>query len=385
VLELFSNQVQTTVSSGGTTAPSAGTSQTWTVASSAGFPAASSTGTPPTYFRVTDPAASSEKMIVTNVSGTTWTVTRGAEGTTPVTHSSGFTVQNVLTSGALELMVQEPLVSIVQPSGDTSGATDAAAISAAVSALPSTGGVVRLVPTATWYIECGQVVVSTSGVYIDAAGCYINAVGAGDVIRMYDTDYGDRTFYGGGLLGFPMIDGSATTGNSCGFHGGDILQLQVYAQVRHFNAGTTSKGVWIDNNYQWTEQGEARVFAQACTTGVAFDNSVNTSGTSTGSFDRFSLTAFIDQQQQGDGVVLQNGAILVDGALNIYGNFGYHSTTTYAVLRITGSNVANSYSLINGSAINIGTECYSGSGSVAPQTIAFGSGSGTVTGNSIWG
>jgi hypothetical protein len=147
-LEIFANQAQTTVSSGGTTAPSAGTSQTWTVASSTGFPAASSTASPPTFFRVTDLAASSEKMIVTNVSGTTWTVTRGAEGTTPVTHTSGFTVQNVITAAALEELVQAGTTGLVLPSGDTSGATDTSAINAVAQA----GQLASLATGALYYV-----------------------------------------------------------------------------------------------------------------------------------------------------------------------------------------------------------------------------------------
>jgi hypothetical protein len=97
--ELFSaNRATTTVSSGGTTAPSGGSSETWTVASSAMFGAAA-TGI--SQFHVADPAAPSEIIAVTNVSGTTWTVTRGAESTTPVTHAAGFTVYQVTTAGWL--------------------------------------------------------------------------------------------------------------------------------------------------------------------------------------------------------------------------------------------------------------------------------------------
>jgi hypothetical protein len=143
-LELFANQVSTTVTSGGTTAPAAGTSQAWTMASSAGFPAASSTSWPPTFFRVTDPAASSEKMIVTNVSGTTWTVTRGAEGTTPVVHASGFTVQNVITAAALEEMIQgfPSWVNVTSFGAVGDGATDnTAAFEAAIASVTPADGV----------------------------------------------------------------------------------------------------------------------------------------------------------------------------------------------------------------------------------------------------
>lgn len=97
--ELFSsNRPATVVSSGGTGAPSPGTQETWTVTSSAGFPAAA-TGV--SQFHVVDPAAATEVIAVTNVSGTTWTVTRGVESTTPVAHSAGFTVDQVVTSGFL--------------------------------------------------------------------------------------------------------------------------------------------------------------------------------------------------------------------------------------------------------------------------------------------
>ena len=69
--------------------------------SSASFPAVSSSATPPTQFAIADAAASSEIIWVTNMSGTTWTVTRGAEGTTPVTHAAGATLYQAATSATL--------------------------------------------------------------------------------------------------------------------------------------------------------------------------------------------------------------------------------------------------------------------------------------------
>jgi hypothetical protein len=107
-VETFANQPQTTVSSGGTTAPASGSPETWTVASSASFPAASNTATPPTQFHVADTAAGlgGEIIAVTNVSGTTWTVTRGAESTTTVAHTAGFTVVQVVSAGAFGDMLQ---------------------------------------------------------------------------------------------------------------------------------------------------------------------------------------------------------------------------------------------------------------------------------------
>jgi len=105
-MELFqNNQATTTVSSGGTTAPAAGTSESWTVASSAMFGTAA-TGI--SQFHVSDIALPTEVITVTNVSGTTWTVTRGAENTTPVAHTTGFTVYQNTTAGFLT-SVQSPM------------------------------------------------------------------------------------------------------------------------------------------------------------------------------------------------------------------------------------------------------------------------------------
>ena len=108
---MFGNLPQTTVVSGGTTAPAAGTQETWTVASSASFPSAS-TGI--AQFHAADVAANSEIVAVTNVSGTTWTVIRGAEGTTPVAHTAGFTIFQVTTAGFLN-SYPNPVVNLLVP------------------------------------------------------------------------------------------------------------------------------------------------------------------------------------------------------------------------------------------------------------------------------
>jgi len=86
-VESFANAAQTTLGAAITTTN--GTSIT--VTSSTGFPSAN--------FRI---QIDSELMLVTNVSGTTWTVTRGAESTTAATHSNGAGVLHVLTAGAIK-------------------------------------------------------------------------------------------------------------------------------------------------------------------------------------------------------------------------------------------------------------------------------------------
>jgi len=97
-LEVFANNPSTTVNSGGTSAPAGGTVETWTVASSAAFPVVEIGAT---QFHVADPARPSEMITVQNVTGTTWTVSRGAEASAPVAHATGFTVVQVVTAGDL--------------------------------------------------------------------------------------------------------------------------------------------------------------------------------------------------------------------------------------------------------------------------------------------
>lgn len=98
--ETFANFPATTVPAGADGNPG---TETWTVSSSDGFPTAA-TGVTQFHVADTNQAASSELILVTNMSGAgnnTWTVTRGAEGTTPVAHQPGFTVTAVITAGWL--------------------------------------------------------------------------------------------------------------------------------------------------------------------------------------------------------------------------------------------------------------------------------------------
>ena len=99
--ELFkSNLAVTAVTSGGTDAPAGGSQETWTVSSSAMFGTAVS-GVSQFHVADTSTVYSSEIIAVINVSGTTWTVIRGAENTTPIAHVAGFSVYQVTTTGFL--------------------------------------------------------------------------------------------------------------------------------------------------------------------------------------------------------------------------------------------------------------------------------------------
>lgn len=162
-LEIFTDYGLTTVSSGGTTAPASGTTETWTVGSSASFPAAS---TPYTAFHVADPQLPTETVLVTNVSGTTWSVTRGADGTTPVAHAGGFTVKNVVSKGFLGGLPQ--WLNVIAYGADPSGTNDSTtAISNALNA--AAAGQVIYLPPGTYKIS-SPLAMSTQNVTLAGDG-----------------------------------------------------------------------------------------------------------------------------------------------------------------------------------------------------------------------
>lgn len=70
---------------------------------------ASATGAPAPNFRI---RIDNEIMLVTAVAGTTWTVSRGQEGTTAAAHSSGATVAHVLTKGGLDAYLAQGVLAM---------------------------------------------------------------------------------------------------------------------------------------------------------------------------------------------------------------------------------------------------------------------------------
>lgn len=87
--EQFANNAATTLSAACTNVATS-----ISVTSSTPFPTATNGG----QFRV---LIGTELLIVTAISGTTWTVTRGAEGTTAAAHSSGDAVTHIITRDSL--------------------------------------------------------------------------------------------------------------------------------------------------------------------------------------------------------------------------------------------------------------------------------------------
>lgn len=91
-VDLFANAAATTLA-----ASSLAGATSLTVTSSTLFPAASTAAS--TQFRV---LIDSELMIVTNVSGTTWTVTPAAEGTVAAAHTAGAAITAIATAAGLQ-------------------------------------------------------------------------------------------------------------------------------------------------------------------------------------------------------------------------------------------------------------------------------------------
>ena len=79
---------------------------TITVSSSAGYPSGA------TLFRI---GIDNELMFVTNISGTTWTVIRGIEGTSAATHSNSAAVNALLSSASLIRAIQQYSIACAVP------------------------------------------------------------------------------------------------------------------------------------------------------------------------------------------------------------------------------------------------------------------------------
>jgi hypothetical protein len=164
--ELFADQPHTTITSGGTDAPAAGTTQTLTPAAGGGFPAVSAASS--SRFHIADPAAPSELIAVTQT-GPAWTVTRGAEGTTPVRHQAGWTARQVVTAAVLGSMVQVVDAKAFGAKGD--GATDdTSALAAWIDAVGQASGAFAVLPPGRYMISGPLPAIKVDSVIIVGCG-----------------------------------------------------------------------------------------------------------------------------------------------------------------------------------------------------------------------
>jgi Pectate lyase superfamily protein len=164
--ELFADLPRTTITSGGTDAPAAGTTETLTPGSGGGFPVVSAASG--SQFHIADPAAASELIAVTQT-GAAWTVTRGAEGTVPVAHQAGWTALQVVTAGVLGSMVQVVNARAFGATGDGTS-DDTAALTAWIGAVNQANATFAVLPPGQYMISGPLPPISAKSVVIVGCG-----------------------------------------------------------------------------------------------------------------------------------------------------------------------------------------------------------------------
>ncbi len=317
-VELFANLPQTTVSSGGTTAPAGGTQETWTVASSSSFPAASSGASPPTQFHVADVAANSELIAVISVSGTTWTVTRGAEGTTPVAHAAGFSVFQVVTAGALTALQEIGcrLIYADQYGADPTGAADSTAAIVAAQAAGGSGKYLIILSAGTYvWGTSGDIGTFGAGQGLAGQGSAVTAIsyaGSGTCISSFEASFNSADI-AGRFAGF-TIDGTNAGAAAVGMRAGNLqCRRGQDITIQNFTGASAIGLNFLNTSGTWSEEAEfTAIKLLNCANHVVFD---------TGSFD-YSVYQFTIVANPGqNGVTVRNGANLAGVRLEVRGNF----------------------------------------------------------------
>lgn len=109
-VEVFANAASCVATSGGTTNPGAGATETWTMGTGNGsFPTAQTSAFPANYFFARDPADTTNEIVLVtdNTTPTSWHVQRGMSGAT-VSHASGATWVQVIAPYTLGNFKQQP-------------------------------------------------------------------------------------------------------------------------------------------------------------------------------------------------------------------------------------------------------------------------------------
>ena len=375
--EVFSaNLVTTTVSSGGTTAPSAGTVQTWTVASSTGFPAASSSLELPTQFHVADAASAtaSEIIAVTNVSGTTWTVTRGAEGTTPVAHAAGFTIYQVLTSGGMAAFTQSPF-NLTNYGADPTGVSSSdTALAAIMTAMGSNPGTVTCSIPGTYKFANAYSFGPGQGISTGFPNLSVVFHYTGNATFIFS---GDPAFNAsntsplasvcGPMTGF-TIDGTSAGASAVLFQYGDQNLVNINIGVQNAT-GASAIGALLKPKIGWINYGSVIISSANCTQHAVFDGSGVGGGTAIGGVDfKFYQTA----NQNQNGIVLRSTFQLQGGTFELFGEYlGGSGTNTGSVFSIGAD--STSCSILNFTEFNVNAESNTGAGNVGHVSVAIGS------------
>jgi hypothetical protein len=227
--------------------------------------------------------------------------------------------------------------------------------------------------------------------------CVLDYRGTGDALRAFNAvrPAGDTFFNLNGMSG--RFDGLTIAGENAGagaggLHIGDgegwILGADL--DIRNFS-GAESRGLWLDNNYSWTENITGSAAISNCTTlvevsgghGSTVQNGF-TGGDNSFMYNKLSFKLYAFEQQ--NGIVFSNGAYFANGMLTIRANMKKNAATqTNALITLTGVCPAGhlgagTYSQINTSHIDLTAEV-NGSGVSSPMTVQYGD----VVHNGIFG
>lgn len=241
-MAVFANNTSAIVSNGGTDAPASGTTEQWTISSYTGFPGSLTGGN---FFHVADPAASTEKIRVTGIASGVWSVTRGDESTTPVAHTTGFTIIQVVSAGDFTDAVPLSWYNVKAYGATGNGSTDdTAAIASAISAATAATGGTIFFPVGTYLISSSLNVGGgfPGGLQILGAGWESEILLKGTAnCYMFDTGNGTGPTYTPGLKIADIYlncNGFHQTASSGALYGRGM----VFGVLDH---------VWVDQPYEY--------------------------------------------------------------------------------------------------------------------------------------
>lgn len=179
----------------------------------------------------------SEIMLVTGVTGTTWTVERGHEATTAASHNNNATVTQILTvdsflnSGHLDIRYFGAV-------GDGS-TDDTSAIQAAINAAIVSGTPV-FVPTGTWIIDS----LSTSA-GVGAQPLTIRGAGFGSILKLKaGTTAGNMIFVNPSTVSGLTVENLMIDGNKANVSGNGRYGIRVHTD------NVTVRGVYFRDTIQ---------------------------------------------------------------------------------------------------------------------------------------
>lgn len=273
--------------------------------------------------------------------------------------------------------VTAPFRAGLNPSGDQVNSTDVANI----NNLLGTFGVTDLkLGPGQWYGKT-QVTIPVSSILRGSGpSTFWNYSGSGSAFYQHDINgtggggFGTYHTAAGGVRDM-TIDGSSAGNGAVGLDIGDGWGYRVEdVRIQNFN-GTGSIGLWLNNQFGWTEKGRFQATLWGNSTQCVLNG--NNGGLQSFEFNSLDFDVFVFAGQ--NGVSVTNGAYLNKATLRMVGNFlaGASSLATNFVLQFTGSAPGSNSRMLRG-IIDINIELDNTQAN-PPQTINFGAAANKIT------